>query len=72
MVDKRRTFGKISNARKGGAIIVFDVEGTAVKRYNLINARRKTLERGSLKAEFLIVLAGRDQVLARQIERSRR
>jgi phage tail-like protein len=31
-------FGKISNARKGSAIIVFDVEGTAVKRYNLINA----------------------------------
>ncbi len=65
-------FGKISNARKGGAIIVFDVEGTAVKRYNLINARLKTLERGSLKAEFLIVLPGRDRVLARQIERSRR
>jgi hypothetical protein len=35
-------FGKISNDRKGGAIIVFDVEGTAVKRYNLINARLKT------------------------------
>jgi phage tail-like protein len=65
-------FGKISNARKGSAIIVFDVEGTAVKRYNLINARLKTLERGSLKAEFLMVLPGRDRVLARQIERSRR
>jgi phage tail-like protein len=31
-------FGKVSDARKGGAIIVFDFEGTAIKRYNLINA----------------------------------
>ena len=47
---KDSRFGKLSNARKGGAIIVFDFEGHAVKRYNLINARLKTLERGSLKA----------------------
>jgi phage tail-like protein len=39
---KDSQFGKVSNARKGSAIIVFDVEGTAVKRYNLINARLKT------------------------------
>jgi hypothetical protein len=40
--------------------------------FDLINARLKTLERGSLKAKFLIVLPGRDRVLVRQIERSRR
>jgi phage tail-like protein len=43
-------FGKIPDARKGGAIIVFDYEGAAVKRYELINARLKTLGRGSRKA----------------------
>ena len=53
---KDSQFGKVSNARKGSAIIVFDVEGTAVKRYNLINARLKTLERGSLKAGDTSVL----------------
>jgi phage tail-like protein len=43
-------FGKASNARKGGAIIVFDFEGAAIRRYQLINPRLKTLERGTLKA----------------------
>jgi phage tail-like protein len=53
---KDSQFGKVSNARKGRAIIVFDFEGTAVKRYNLINARLKTLERGSFKAGDTSVL----------------
>lgn len=53
---KDSQFGKVSNARKGSAIIVFDFEGTAVKRYNLINARLKALERGSLKAGDTSVL----------------
>ena len=53
---KNSQFGKVSNARKGSAIIVFGFEGTAVKRYNLINARLKTLERGSLKAGDTSVL----------------
>ena len=43
-------FGKIPDARKGGAIIVFDYEGAAIKRYKLINARLKTLGRGTRKA----------------------
>jgi phage tail-like protein len=43
-------FGKVSDVRKGGAIIVFDYEGTAIKRYKLINARLKTLGRGTRKA----------------------
>ena len=47
---KDARFGKASDARKGGAIIVYDYEGAAVKRYRLVNARLKTLERGTRKA----------------------
>src|SRR6266536_3543960 len=43
-------FGKMGSARKGGAIIVYDYEGTALKRYKLTNAWPKSLEIGSLKA----------------------
>jgi phage tail-like protein len=43
-------FGKLPDARKGGAIIVFDDQGAAIKRYQLINARLKTLQRGTRKA----------------------
>jgi phage tail-like protein len=47
---KDSQFGKMSDARKGGAIIVFDYEGTAIKRYKLTNAWPKSLELGTLKA----------------------
>src|ERR1700712_6143970 len=47
---KDSQFGKMGDVRKGGAIIVFDYEGTAVKRYKLTNAWPKSLEIGSLKA----------------------
>ena len=40
----------MADVRKGGAIIVFDFEGKAVKRYKLTNAWPKSLEIGSLKA----------------------
>ena len=43
-------FGKMGNVRKGGAIIVYDYEGNAIKRYKLTNAWPKSLEIGSLKA----------------------
>jgi len=49
-------FGKMSEARKGGAIIVFDYEGQAIKRYKLTNAWPKSLEIGSLKAGDTSVL----------------
>ena len=49
-------FGKMGEARKGGAIIVFDYEGTAIKRYKLTNAWPKSLEIGSLKAGDTSVL----------------
>jgi phage tail-like protein len=47
---KDARFGQAPDARKGGAIIVYDYEGAAVKRYRLVNARLKTLERGTRKA----------------------
>ena len=43
---KDSQFGKMSDARKGGAIIVFDYEGAAIKRYKLTNAWPKSLEIG--------------------------
>ena len=49
-------FGKMGSARKGGAIIVFDYEGNAIKRYKLTNAWPKSLEIGSLKAGDTSVL----------------
>ncbi|WP_026425202.1 phage tail protein [Actinokineospora inagensis] len=49
-------FGKMANARKGGAIIVYDYEGSPIKRYKLTNAWPKSLEIGSLKAGDTSVL----------------
>ncbi|MEJ2854007.1 MULTISPECIES: phage tail protein [unclassified Saccharothrix] len=49
-------FGKMSNARKGGAIIVYDYEGQPIKRYKLTNAWPKSLEIGTLKAGDTSVL----------------
>ena len=47
---QKSQFGKMGDARKGGAIIVFDFEGQPIKRYKLTNAWPKSLEIGSLKA----------------------
>ena len=47
---KDSRFGKMADVRRGGAIIVFDFEGNAVKRYKLTNAWPKSLEIGTLKA----------------------
>src|SRR3712207_5034705 len=47
---KDAQFGKMGDARKGGAVIVFDFEGNPIKRYKLTNAWPKSLEIGSLKA----------------------
>jgi phage tail-like protein len=47
---KDAQFGKMASARRGGAIIVYDYEGQAIKRYKLTNAWPKSLEIGTLKA----------------------
>ena len=49
-------FGKMPDVRKGGAIIVYDYEGNAIKRYKLENAWPKSLEIGTLKAGDTSVL----------------
>ncbi|MFJ8109196.1 phage tail protein [Streptomyces sp. NPDC096132] len=53
---KSSRFGKMGDARKNGAIIVYDYEGMAIKRYQLINAWPKSLEIGTLKAGDTSVL----------------
>jgi phage tail-like protein len=53
---KDSRFGKMGEARKGGAIMVYDFEGNALKRYKLENAWPKSLEIGSLKAGDTSVL----------------
>jgi phage tail-like protein len=53
---KASHFGKMGEARKGGAIIVYDYEGNALKRYKLTNAWPKSLEISSLKAGDTSVL----------------
>jgi phage tail-like protein len=48
--------GKMKDARKGGAVIVYDFEGVPIKRYKLVNAWASSLEIGSLKAGDTSVL----------------
>jgi phage tail-like protein len=54
---KDSRFGKMGAARKGGAIIVYDFEGTALKHYKLTNAWPKSLEITTLKAGDTSVLS---------------
>src|SRR4051812_36733259 len=53
---KDSRFGKMADARKGGAIIVYDFEGAPLKRYKLENAWPKSLEITTLKAGDTSVL----------------
>jgi phage tail-like protein len=65
---KDSQFGKMDNARKGGAIIVYDYEGSAMKRYKLTNAWPKSLEIGSLKAGDTSVLTEKLVLTAERLE----
>jgi phage tail-like protein len=65
---KDSQFGNMNNARKGGAIIVFDYQGTALKRYKLTNAWPKSLEIGSLKAGDTSVLTEKLVLTAERLE----
>lgn len=53
---KDSQLGKMGDVRKGGAIVVYDYEGNAVKRYKVTNAWPKSLEVNSLKAGDTSVL----------------
>jgi phage tail-like protein len=65
---KDAQFGKMTSARKGGAIIVYDYEGVAIKRYKLVNAWPKSLEIGSLKAGDTSVLTEKIVITYEQLE----
>jgi phage tail-like protein len=65
---KDSQFGKMDSARKGGAIIVFDYEGSAIKRYKLTNAWPKSLEIGSMKAGDTSVLTEKLILTAERLE----
>jgi len=65
---KDSQFGKMADARKGGAIIVFDYEGQAIKRYKLTNAWPKSLEIGSLKAGDTSVLTEKLVITCERLE----
>lgn len=65
---KSAHFGKMGEARKGGAIIVYDYEGNALKRYKLTNAWPKSLEIGTLKAGDTSVLTEKLVVTYEQME----
>ena len=53
---------------KGGAIIVFDYEGSAIKRYKLTNAWPKSLEIGSPKDGDTSVLTEKLTLTAERLE----
>ena len=61
-------FGKMADVRKGGAIVVYDYEGAAVKRYKMTNAWPKSLEIGSLKAGDTSVLTEKLVVTYERLE----
>ena len=65
---KDSQFGKMGDVRKGGAIIVYDYEGTAIKRYKLTNAWPKSLEIGALKAGDTSVLTEKLTITCERLE----
>lgn len=65
---KNSQFGKMGDARKGGAIIVYDFEGSPIKRYKLTNAWPKSLEIGTLKAGDTSVLTEKLTLTFEEIE----
>jgi phage tail-like protein len=54
--SKDSHLGKMPSARKNGAVIVYDYEGTALKRYKLTACWLKSLEIGTMKAGDTSVL----------------
>lgn len=65
---KDSQFGKMSAVRKGGAIVIYDYEGAAIKRYKLTNAWPKSLEVSSLKAGDTSVLTEKIVVTYERLE----
>jgi len=66
--QQKSEFGKMGEARKHGAIIVYDFEGIAIKRYKLINAWSKSLEVSGMKAGDTSVLTEKITLTCERIE----
>ena len=64
---KDSRFGKMPDARKSGAVVVYDHNNTALKRYTLTNAWRSKLEIGTLKAGDTSVLTEKLTVVYEQM-----
>lgn len=47
---KDSRFGQVDKIRKGGSVMIYDLNGDEVKRYSLTNAWPKSLEVNALKA----------------------
>ncbi|MFC7384389.1 phage tail protein [Sphaerisporangium rhizosphaerae] len=60
--------GRAGDARKNGAIIVFDAEGAPIKRYNLADVRPKSLEITSTKSGDTTVLTEKLVVTYEQMQ----
>jgi phage tail-like protein len=65
---KDSQFGKMTTVRKGGAIIVYDYEGSPIKRYKMTNAWPKSLEIGALKAGDTTVLTEKLVITCERLE----
>ncbi|HET6294400.1 MAG TPA: phage tail protein [Kribbella sp.] len=65
---KDSQFGKMGAVRKGGAIIVYDYEGSPLKRYKLTNAWPKSLEIGTMKAGDTSVMTEKLVVTCERLE----
>jgi phage tail-like protein len=65
---KDSRFGKMKDARKNGAVIVYDYEGNSLKRYKLTNAWPKSLEIGTLKAGDTSVLTEKLSITYESLE----
>ena len=65
---KESQFGTVTDARKGGAIIVYDYGGSVIKRYKLTNAWPKSLEVGSPKGGDTSVLTEKLTLTAERLE----
>ncbi|CAM5566934.1 Phage tail protein OS=Streptomyces antimycoticus OX=68175 GN=SANT12839_088090 PE=4 SV=1 [Streptomyces antimycoticus] len=65
---KDSRFGKMTNARRNGSIIVYDYEGIPIKRYKPVNAWPKSLEISTLKAGDTSVLTEKLAITYESVE----
>jgi phage tail-like protein len=60
--------GKMTDARKNGAVIVYDYTAVAIKRYKLTNCWLKSLEIGTMKAGDTSVLTEKAVIVYEMLE----